>query len=287
MRSLISLLAAGCWRLPRRFPISRCSRRRRGRGRRSWGRSGCKARTASPDTRVFVLPAGTAGSAGMGEPGGERRHPGGGGGVLDGGAVRVPPREGEHSCGQHHGRARPAAADRVGAGRRNAALCGAAGGAGLRARALDRRAHAGGAAARRRRGAVGGAAARRARVRAVSVPAAGAGGPGPGAAVPRGAACGRSSITPTGCAWTWSTSRSAGGRPASRRCTWPPGTSSSPTPSATLPAQPDRGLPPARNPGLCVAGAAARQREVLERSSRNGARRPRCSRTRTWTGASS
>ena len=35
-----------------------------------------------------------------------------------------------------------------------------------------------------------------------------------------------------------------------------------------LPAQTDRGLPPARNPGLRVAGTAAREREVLERPSR-------------------
>ena len=68
-----------------------------------------------------------------------------------------------------------------------------------------------GLAARRGRGAVGGRASRRARVRALSVPARGAARPGHGAALSVRADCGPSSIRPTARASTWITSPRAGG----------------------------------------------------------------------------
>ena len=53
-----------------------------------------------------------------------------------------------------------------------------------------------------------------------------------------------------------------------------------------VPEEADRGLPSRRHPGLRLVRTAARQREVLGRSSRSGASRPPCCRTRSWIGAS-
>ena len=83
---------------------------------------------------------------------------------------------------------------------------------------------------------------------------------------PRG--CGPSSIPPTASASTSTISPASGAPPASRLSMSPPGTTGSPTPQRDAYLGADRRLPPQRDPGLCVARIAARQRAVLERASR-------------------
>ena len=199
---------------------------------------------------------------------GARRDPDSGRRIFAGRLVRLPAfPEGPGARAEPHRCAPPDAAHRLGEGPGIAGVRHSRRRAGLRPRTLDRRAADSGLQARRGRRPVGGRAARGARLRALSLSAERAGRSRPGAALPQQPSLGflrfrlplaRGRGLLRGALAQGRDRRPACGRLAQFRAR--PGT-------RRIPEEVDRGLPSRGHPGVRLVRTAARQREVLGRSS--------------------
>src|ERR1035441_10647282 len=200
---------------------------------------------------------------------GTRRHSNPRRRVLPRRSVRLPPfPQGPGARAKPHRRAPSHPAPRLAAGPGVDRLRYAAGRTGVRYRPLDRRAHVGGPEARLRRHSLGGRTTRRARQRALSLPAERARRSRPGPALPLQPFVGLLRFRlplAGGCGLLrGALAQGRDRRPARRRLAQ---FRARPR-SRCLPEEPDRGLPPPGDPGVRLVRTPPRQRQVLGRASR-------------------